>query len=282
MSDDTVLIADDDGNGVFPAVVALVDIDDHERNYNQHPQHQIDDLVLSIAEFGYVKKMVLQERVDGRFTVVAGHGIKSALMVAGYVNVRAEVIPADWPAHKVLAYLAADNILAQTAVVDEELLAEILRDVAIDGGEELLGAVGIPQEEMDAILEGIGLGGGDGDGGGYGSDSSDDGRLTLRERFVVPPFSVLDARQGYWQERKRAWLSLGIKSELGRGDDVLYQSHEITADGLNYDSNLTRQQGGTLGAIASNEGGTNGILARTGKYAVRRSVSKGGETYMEH
>ena len=41
---------------------------------------------------------------------------------------------------------------------------------------------------------------------------------TLAERFIVPPFSVLDARQGYWQRRKRAWLSLGIQSELGRGD----------------------------------------------------------------
>lgn len=40
---------------------------------------------------------------------------------------------------------------------------------------------------------------------------------TLAERFIVPPFSVLDARQGYWQDRKRAWLSLGIQSELGRG-----------------------------------------------------------------
>jgi len=42
-------------------------------------------------------------------------------------------------------------------------------------------------------------------------------RVTLAERFIVPPFSVLDARQGYWQERKRAWLALGIKGELGRG-----------------------------------------------------------------
>src|ERR1035437_892001 len=42
---------------------------------------------------------------------------------------------------------------------------------------------------------------------------------TLAERFGVPPFSVLDARQGYWQERKKAWLSLGIQSEIGRGGD---------------------------------------------------------------
>lgn len=45
--------------------------------------------------------------------------------------------------------------------------------------------------------------------------------LTLNDRFLVPPFSVLDARAGYWQDRKRDWLSLGIKSELGREDKLL-------------------------------------------------------------
>lgn len=38
----------------------------------------------------------------------------------------------------------------------------------------------------------------------------------LAQRFVLPPFTVLDARQGAWQERKRAWLAQGIKSEVGR------------------------------------------------------------------
>lgn len=33
---------------------------------------------------------------------------------------------------------------------------------------------------------------------------------SLAERFLVPPFSVLDARQGYWQARKRAWLAMGM------------------------------------------------------------------------
>jgi len=40
----------------------------------------------------------------------------------------------------------------------------------------------------------------------------------LLERFIVPPFSILDTRQGYWQERRRWWLGLGLQSELGRGD----------------------------------------------------------------
>ncbi len=34
----------------------------------------------------------------------------------------------------------------------------------------------------------------------------------------MPPFSVLSARDGAWQERKRAWLELGIQSEMGRGN----------------------------------------------------------------
>ena len=38
----------------------------------------------------------------------------------------------------------------------------------------------------------------------------------LIDRFIVPPFSVFDARQGYWQTRKKSWIGVGIKSELGR------------------------------------------------------------------
>jgi hypothetical protein len=44
----------------------------------------------------------------------------------------------------------------------------------------------------------------------------------LAGRFLVPPFSVFDARQGYWQDRKRAWLALGIRSEVGRGGPGAY------------------------------------------------------------
>jgi hypothetical protein len=39
----------------------------------------------------------------------------------------------------------------------------------------------------------------------------------LAETWEYPPFSVLNAREGWWQERKRQWLALGIRSELGRG-----------------------------------------------------------------
>jgi len=48
--------------------------------------------------------------------------------------------------------------------------------------------------------------------------------VSLADRFVVPPFSVLDARAGLWQDRKRRWLSMGIESEVGRGDSLTYNA----------------------------------------------------------
>ena len=38
----------------------------------------------------------------------------------------------------------------------------------------------------------------------------------LSRSFIVPPFSVLNMLSGEWQQRKRAWISLGIRSEVGR------------------------------------------------------------------
>lgn len=43
----------------------------------------------------------------------------------------------------------------------------------------------------------------------------------VAERFLFAPFTILDAKSGEWQERKRAWLAMGLKSELGRGQSLL-------------------------------------------------------------
>lgn len=47
-------------------------------------------------------------------------------------------------------------------------------------------------------------------------DSINPTKSLLRQRFIEPPFSVLDARGGDWQARKNAWIKTGIRSELGR------------------------------------------------------------------
>jgi hypothetical protein len=66
--------------------------------------------------------------------------------------------------------------------------------------------IGFSESEIDDLLKAE-------DGAGTCAGS-------LAERFMIPPFSVLNARGGWWQERKAAWLALGIQSELGRGENT--------------------------------------------------------------
>jgi hypothetical protein len=44
----------------------------------------------------------------------------------------------------------------------------------------------------------------------------------LLDEYIVGPFSVLDARSGYWQDRKGRWRALGIRDEVGRGKKLTY------------------------------------------------------------
>lgn len=44
----------------------------------------------------------------------------------------------------------------------------------------------------------------------------------VSQKFLIPPFTVLNAREGDWQERKRAWASMGIQGEVGRDSAVIH------------------------------------------------------------
>lgn len=46
----------------------------------------------------------------------------------------------------------------------------------------------------------------------------------VAQKFIVPPFSVLSARDGDWQDRKRAWVAMGIRGEVGRGVNLIRYS----------------------------------------------------------
>lgn len=45
---------------------------------------------------------------------------------------------------------------------------------------------------------------------------------SLADRFGAVPLSVLDTRKGKWQERKRTWIDMGLKSELGRDSNITF------------------------------------------------------------
>ncbi len=48
----------------------------------------------------------------------------------------------------------------------------------------------------------------------FGNEIKED--VLLRDKFIEPPFSVLDTKSGSWQQRKNQWKRIGIKSEVGR------------------------------------------------------------------
>jgi DNA modification methylase len=50
----------------------------------------------------------------------------------------------------------------------------------------------------------------------FGDPIKQETKSPVAKEFIMPPFSILNARDGAWQERKRAWAEMGIASELGR------------------------------------------------------------------
>lgn len=56
----------------------------------------------------------------------------------------------------------------------------------------------------------------------YGLIDVETVKSPIEEKFGIPPFSTFDTMQGNWRKRVNEWKSLGIKSELGRGDNLIY------------------------------------------------------------
>ena len=65
----------------------------------------------------------------------------------------------------------------------------------------------------------------------------------LSERFLVPPFSVLDTKLGFWKKRKVIWNELGIQSELGRDAKYSDYGEWIISKGWT-DPNLSKNEKG--------------------------------------
>ena len=68
----------------------------------------------------------------------------------------------------------------------------------------------------------------------------------IADRFVIPPFTILDAKGGDWQERKRAWQGMGIRGEVGRSDAANGKSRQTSSLYMVKSSNGDYSTGGEL------------------------------------
>ena len=129
-----------------PATIQIADYQPHQRNYNGHPDRQIERIAASLRKFGQVRPIVTWRRY-----IIAGHGVVIAARSLGWTEIAAAMLPDDYPEHLALAYLAADNELARMGDPDQAALAAILEDSrAVDA--ELLQAIGYDDRELGELL----------------------------------------------------------------------------------------------------------------------------------
>lgn len=176
------------------------------RNPRVHSPEQVDQIAASILEFGWTMPIL----IDESRMIRAGHGrwlAAARMLERGELtsNLMPCIWARGWSEQKIRAYVIADNKLTENSEWDFEMLAEEL--AWLDGEGFDLDLTGFGGDELAELLGGTAL----------GDDDGESDRETLAERFGFVPFTVFSARDGLWQDRKRAWLSLGMTSELGRG-----------------------------------------------------------------
>lgn len=204
------------------------------QNPKDHDKAMIEE---GISEHGFIDAPV----VDGRTQrIVGGHGRRDDL-IARHAEGKAPpagiVLDADgawlmpvqcgWSSRDDDDAHAAGLVLNQ-ATMAAGFLADPLADLLTQLSARPAGltGTGFTDGNLAELLDSLGRNRGPG---------TPPPTPSLADRFLIPPFSVLDARQGWWQNRKREWLAIGLQSELGRGDDLLLRSE--TVRDINYYAN---------------------------------------------
>lgn len=161
--------------------------------YKRNPrknENAVDAVAASIKEFGFKIPIV----IDDNYEIVAGHTRLKAATKLGLETVPC-IIADDLTPEQIKAFRLADNKTAELAEWDLDLLDLELDEIPLD--MSLFGFT--PTENVSERYE---------------------AHPSLKELFIVPPFSVLDARSGEWQKRKKKWLEI-IKSGNGRAEGLL-------------------------------------------------------------
>lgn len=175
----------------------------YANNARTHSPVQVKKIADSIKEFGFINPIL----VDQDLMVIAGHGRLEAAKALGLDKVPCLFIEDLTDAQK-RAYILADNKLAEEAGWDENLLKIELDALKADGFD--VAVIGF--DENDDIFTNV--------PDNVANKYSHAATGALAKKFIVPPFSILDARQGAWQDRKRVWKSF-IDSGAGRGDGLI-------------------------------------------------------------
>ena len=139
----------------------------------------------------------------------------------------------NWQSHALVDVAKADEL------TDEQKREFIIKD-NVGFGEWDMDALANEWDADDLNDWGVdvwndtGAGGSDDSTGAGGSDIPKSEGNSLNDTFIIPPFSILDCRQGYWQARKKMWR--GIIGDMGQSR----QGKLIQSIGMQYKDLYTR------------------------------------------
>ena len=168
-------------------------------NPRSHPKSQIEVLASLMKRWGVDQPIV----VDEQGVVIKGHGRLLAAHKAGF-----EEFPVvqhfGLAEEDKTAIRLADNQSSLLSEWNQEFLSEQLAELQLAGFDMAL--LGFDASALPGFTGDLGE------------------TVSLSDRFGIVPFSIFNAREGIWHDRKRAWLALGIQSEVGRGENLIGRS----------------------------------------------------------
>ena len=174
-------------------LVPIEEVTPNPRNPNRHPEAQLELLAKIIRASGFRSPIVVSSRSG---FVTKGHGRLEAARRLGMTRV-----PIDYQAYgseaEEWADMVADNRLAELAEMDPGALKDLLQE--LDTGALDMELTGYSEAALADLMSAI---------AGGAEMEEGEAKAKLAERFIVPPFSILDTRAGYWQQRKKAWRAI--------------------------------------------------------------------------
>ena len=185
------------------------------RNHNKHTKDGMDLLEKSVNKVGIIESITVSndDKIisgNARHEIIGKNFTKEAL-----------VIETDGTQPIIIKRTDIESDTKQ--FYEASILANTTSKKNIDFDMEVIDSLAV-EYDIDVVDLGVDI-------VDYGSTEEQQERLSnpkkLSDRFIIPPFSILNAKSGEWTQRKNYWLSLGIKSEEGRDNNLLESLNKL-------------------------------------------------------
>lgn len=186
-----------------PSRIMRVSIDDvYANDYNPKKKNTPEyKKVVRSLQLNGLKQPIMVREVEGQYVIVDGEQRYTAAKELGYTELYIYNL-GDIPEAEAKALTLWMEV--QVPFDDVQLEPIVMELSKLD--------IEVPQIDIEIAEP-------DDTSKEYDYDDYESGKLV--RVYGAPPYSVLDTRQAYWQDGRKKWLELGIKSELGRKDTLL-------------------------------------------------------------